>query len=162
MAREKRKIFSDEGTLLIQGDYDRAIGLCDKAFGKYFEFCFCYVSELEKFRELDRFIWESRHCMRFQNEYTGEAVIDISDWNNREQYELNDYFDAFLFYLKSKREKIHCTFLTDGYCSQPLQEKIEEFFGNVRTVDLKPKETGRTNGQPIGFCASAERRDTDV
>lgn len=136
--------------LIIQGTYKSAIDYCNAVFKKYFEFTFCYVSDNEIFRELDRFIWESKHEMRFQNYYEGVAVIDLSMWNKKEAYEFNEYFDAFFYYLKGN-DKIHCVFLIDDYCSEQLLKKIKFFFNNVFLVDLHPKKSDSGKSKPIGF-----------
>lgn len=47
---------------LIQGEYEKAKAHYKSGMLKdYFEFHFVYTSANEVFRELDRFIWESRH-----------------------------------------------------------------------------------------------------
>ena len=89
---------------LVQGKYSEAIAKCQKILdGNYFEFEFLYTDESERFREIDRFLYESRHTLRFENEYRGNVVIDISDWNEK----TNSYFDAFMYFLKDNAAKYH-------------------------------------------------------
>ena len=46
---------------LVQGEYENAVNYCRGiAQNAGFEFCFGYVSEREVFKEINRFIWESR------------------------------------------------------------------------------------------------------
>lgn len=69
---------------LVQGKYSEAIAKCQKILDDdYFEFEFLYTDESERFREIDRFLYESRHTLRFENEYRGNVVIDISGWSEK-------------------------------------------------------------------------------
>ena len=151
MNTKKESSPAEGKALLIQGDYKQAIGFCRAVFGDFFEFRFSYVSDSEIFRELDRFIWESKHHLRFRNEFEGTAVIDLSAWNNCSAHEFSEYFDAFMFYLQSKSDKINCAFMTDTYGSVPLKDKLKSHFDKLCPVDLKPKEKTAGSGITIGF-----------
>ena len=140
--------------VIIQGEYEDAIRYCVHHISKdYFEFSLSYVDTNERFRELDRFLWESRHCLRFQNEFKGDTLIDLTAWNCKEAYEFNDYFDAFMFYLKSKQDKLNVTFIVSDKCSESLHQKLCRHF-DLQVIE---PEKGSVNiGEskvPLGFCS---------
>lgn len=136
--------------LLVQGDYRKAIGYCSENMPEgYFEFELPYVKTSERFREIDRFLYESRHSLHFASEYRGNVVVDISEWNHKE---LNSYFDAFLYFLYDNREKYHCVLLLHEKCSEKLLNQIKALF-DVREIQLQlPKESKAIR---IGFTADA-------
>lgn len=110
---------------LVQGKYSEAIAKCKKILDDdYFEFEFLYTDESERFREIDRFLYESRHTLRFENEYRGNVVIDISGWSEK----TNLYFDAFMYFLKDNKDKYCCVFISDKRCSNETLEKLNDFF----------------------------------
>lgn len=142
---------------VIQGNYESIIRFCnEKTNGNFFEFSFCYVSKNERFRELDRFLWESKHCMRFQNEYIGNVVIDLTAWNGCKEYEFNEYFDAFFYYLKSKSDRIQPLLIVNGKCSTELYKCLRKFY-NIRVTELGKGEVPLKNEHvTIGFRESGE------
>lgn len=141
---------------LICAGYEEAIAKCNELMKDgFFEFSFSYVPTEEKFRELDRFIWESKHqCARFKNYYEGDAVIELTEWNDNFT---NEYFDAFMFYLKGNLGRISTTFIVDGRCSEALEKKMEKFF-SIEIVELDENRANEEDGRFIGFAAGTEVR----
>lgn len=133
---------------LIQGKYEKAKAFYEKNVSKkYFEFQFAYVSQNEVFKEIDRFLWESRHQMtRFKNNYKGPVLIDLSCWNDND---LNTYFDAFMFLLKDNGF-YECTFMCQEECCEELLEKLKDYFEiSITSLDIEKKVKKMT----IGFVA---------
>lgn len=132
--------------ILIEGEYEKAKAYYKSAMIKdYFEFHFVYTSANEVFRELDRFIWESRHQKtRFKNQYKGPVFIDLTEWNGND---INKYFDAFLYYLKD-HACLECTFIVQNFCKASFLDKLNEFFEiNVVKLDIRrDKEKKRRIG----------------
>ncbi len=131
---------------LIQGEYEKAKARYKSTMIKdYFEFHFAYTSVSEVFRELDRFIWESRHQKtRFKNQYKGPVLIDLTEWNDNDT---NEYFDAFLYYLKD-HACLECAFIVQNICKEEFLDKLNEFF-EIDLVELdiqKDKEQKRRIG----------------
>lgn len=123
---------------VLQGIYEDAIHFCEKkTSGAYFEFMFSYTGPGELFREIDRFLWESKHTTHYQNEYTGSVIIELTPWNEKSDYEFGEYFDAFMYFLKSKREKLDIMFFVSGKCSKTLYDRLGRFF------DIKLEEPGK-------------------
>ena len=119
---------------LITGIYSKVKDECNKIFSDgYFDFNFLYVSENEKFMEIDRFLYESRHTLRFKNEYHGNVVIDISEWN---QKPFNAYFEAFMYFIKDNKDKYECIMIVNEYCSTELHTKLKSFFHNIQELKL--------------------------
>lgn len=132
---------------LVTGNYTKVKHECERIFPTgFFDFNFLYVDNPERFRELDRFLYESRHTLRFENEYTGNVVIDISEWNHRST---NTYFDAFMYFLKDNKNKYTCTFISNERCSDELIKKLKGFFGEIKEVQLPMPEEERKSR--IGF-----------
>lgn len=54
---------------IIQGDYAKITARLSRTFkAPYFDFNFSFTDENEVFREINRFVWESKHLMtRFKN-----------------------------------------------------------------------------------------------
>ncbi len=131
---------------LIQGEYEKAKAHYNSTMLKdYFEFHFVYTSANEVFRELDRFIWESKHQKtRFKNQYTGPVLIDLTEWNSNET---NEYFEAFLYYLKD-HAYLECTFIVQDLCEDWFLDVLNTFF-EIAVVELdirKEKEQKRRIG----------------
>lgn len=143
---------------LITGIYSKVKEACDGMFPYgYFEFSFLYVPRTERFREIDRFLYESRHILRFENEYTGGVILDISEWNHKP---LNSYFEAFMYFLKDNEKKYECILISDDRCSNEMQKKLKEFFGAIKETQMpvmaEPKK------MRIGFISDDEREVNDV
>ena len=132
---------------LIQGEYKKAIKYCKDLFNSnFFEFELPFVPENNRFREIDRFLYESRHTLRFTSEYIGNVVVDISYWNGSE---INNYFEAFMFFLKENSEKYNCALIINERCRDDLLIKIKEFF-DLREVELELSPNKQVN--KIGFA----------
>ena len=133
--------------ILITGDYNKIKSECEKIYQTgFFDFNFLYVSESERFREIDRFLFESRHTLRFENEYKGNVVIDISEWNNMI---INTYFEAFMYFIKDNKNKYDCVFILNERCSKDMREKLKDFFGEVKEVQMPALNEKKKNR--IGF-----------
>ncbi len=145
---------------LIQGDYKKTIMYCsDMLKGDFFEFDFPFVPMDERFREIDRFLWESKHqCTRFKNRYEGCAIIDISDWS---RHFPNDYFDAFMYFLKDNEAFTPCALISSEPCSSEVRGRLERLF-SVKEVNLFDNaETAGSRKTAIGFCIGSEEEDRE-
>ena len=142
---------------IVQGAYDQTICYCSSEMkGDFFEFSLTYTGRNEVFRELDRFVWESKHCLRFQNEYSGNVVVDVSEWNSKNEYEFNEYFDAFMYYLHSKQDKLNVMFTVSGECSEALYKALRRHF-ELKVVAPEIGEiTVAAHKVAIGFCSRGE------
>ena len=142
---------------VFQGKYEEVRAYCEKqADGRCFEFLFCYTEPGDHFREIDRFLWESKHTTHFQNEYTGSVMIELTPWNKRSGYEFGEFFDAFMYFLKSRGEKLDITFFVSGRCSKPLFDNLSRFF-NIRLEEPGKGEVKLpTDKRAIGFCGRSE------
>ena len=112
---------------LIFADFATAISICEEQLGeKYYLFSLPYVATYDRFREIDRFLWESRHMYaRFQNRYSGPVVVDVTEWCREEP---NVYLEAFLFFLKDLEEKQPCILISEKLWDKPLIDTIRNFF----------------------------------
>lgn len=141
--------------LLVQGTYQKIHHYCNDIFKtNYYEFCFSYVENNERFREIDRFIWESKHFhTRFKNRYTGQVVVDLTAWSNKEP---NEYYEAFLYFLKDYEPHCELCFITSEQYQEPTYAMLKKMF-NVKTVDLgiENVKVERT----IGFSISKEGKE---
>ena len=122
---------------IITGSYEKVKQECSKYVDNTcFEFYFSYVSDsVERFREIDRFLYESRKRTRFKNKYIGDIVIDVSDWNNEEK--LNNYFDLFMYFVKDNMEHNRFILTADKQCSKALLLRLKRFF-KLEEVCLEP------------------------
>ena len=139
-------------TDLIQGSYVTAKKFYTEHNGKeYFEFHFPYVSKDQTFRELDRFLWESKHEMtRFRNRYEGPVLIDLTEWNRHGR---NEYFDAFMYFLLDN-PSVKQTFILQEPCSTELMETLKSFF-EIKVTELEIKKTPDAKRR-IGFYTEEE------
>jgi len=139
---------------LIHGDYEKCIEYCREMAGEeFFEFDFPFVSSDEKFRELDRFLWESRHQhTRFQNRYEGRVVIDITAWNKRYP---NEYFEAFLYFLKGNEDIYSCVMISAEPYSHEVLEKLGKLF-KIKEVQLDGASRSKNKKPKMGFAPSKE------
>lgn len=128
------------------GKYENCINLCRKDYlDGFFEFDLPYVSENDRFREIDRFLWESRHLTRFKNRYTGPIVVDISTWNEKFP---NDYFKAFLLFIKDIESQLcPCTFISSNMCCEQIISSLK----NVFDINIISLESNKNKGTKIGF-----------
>lgn len=144
----------------LQGDHKKVKGYCKDLFAEdYFEFEFPYVADGEKFREIDRFLWESRRdCTRYKNKYNGNFVIGLNEWNENEP---NKYFDAFMYFLKDYLKFSHsCYLFIEDYADKSLISALEKHFDIVvKELDLSVKETKAQ--RTIGFCIEPVGKEKD-
>lgn len=140
---------------LVQGKYFETIKKCKKMLDDdYFEFELIYTDESERFREIDRFLYESRHTLRFENEYRGNVVIDISGWSEKN----NSYFDAFMYFLKDNMDKYCCVLISNKKCSDKTIEKLNDLFTIEEMCLSLPEEKKKVK---IGFVDD-ERSEINV
>lgn len=138
---------------LIQGDYKNIKRYFEKNAGDhYFEFEFMYTSENEKFKEIDRYLWESRHLnARFKNRYTGTVVIGITEWNHKE---LNKYFNAFMYFLKDLSRECDLYLFIEEKSSDRLLGRLKEYFQILNIEELELSDSNKENNFTIGFKVS--------
>lgn len=142
---------------LITGAYPKVKKECEGMFADgYFEFSFLYTHESERFREIDRFLYESRHTLRFENEYIGNVVLDISEWNRKP---LNSYFEAFMYFLKDNKNKYNCVMIAND-CSDGLREKLRAFFGEIKEIQISVSK--KPEKIQIGFALDERKEGKDV
>ena len=143
---------------LITGIYNKVKEECSRLFSEsYFEFNFLHVPETERFREIDRFLYESRHTLRFENEYTGNVILDISAWNHKP---LNSYFEAFMYFIKDNKDKYECALIVNERCSSEMCEKLKEFFGDIKEIQMPVLHESKK--VRIGFFIDEGKEVTDV
>ncbi len=140
---------------LIEGKYESAKTLYTSRCKDFFEFNFTYAGMNENFREINRFLWESRHeKTRFRNKFEGNVLINLTSWNGMD---LNEYFEAFMYFLKDD-PYLNVTFLIEKECDRELLEKLKLFFEIEKTeigLDAPAKAV-----RPIGFTVSDDRKET--
>lgn len=134
---------------LYVGPEETCIARCSAdAQGEPFVFNLPYVPLSEHFREINRFLWESRHQLtRFCNNYEGNVIVDVTAWN---QASVNEYFDAFLYFLKDREESLHCTFISEVDFSDAVCDRISRLFP-TKTVRFD-SGSGRKPAARIGFA----------
>lgn len=146
--------------LLVQGDFKNTTSYLHKKINRnYFEFAFCYVSEDERFREIDRFLWESKKEMTvFKNKYVGPCVIDVSEWNDKAY---NRYFEAFMYFVLDLSDSCDVYLTITEECSIQLKSNLQLFFHELKVVALKlNKERQQDNVRiPLGFHFSSSKRE---
>lgn len=139
---------------IIQGDYAKITARLSKTFkNEYFDFNFSFTDENEAFKEINRFIWESKHLMtRFKNRYYGSVAISLSEWNNEMP---NCYFDSFMYFMKDMFPEEKICFYVESQIRDELLIRIKMFFPNTKIIDLlinkKPE-------RKIGFAISDYER----
>lgn len=137
---------------LILTDYANALTKCSELLGTdYFVFSLSYIED-RPFREIDRFLWESRHekC-RFSNRYTGPVCIDLTEWSGKMP---NLYFDAFSYFLKDLGSDCPTVLISEKRLSEPLRSRLERFFELEVTNLLESK--GKEEPRVIGFAVQEE------
>ena len=120
---------------IIQGDYAKITARLSKTFKvPYFDFNFSFTDENEVFREINRFVWESKHLMtRFKNRYYGPVAVSLSEWNGEV---LNGYFDSFMYFIKDMFPDDKICFYVESQIEDELLNKIELFFPKAKVIDL--------------------------
>lgn len=140
---------------LILGNYEKTIDYCNRMDnGSFFEFLFAYASENETFREINRFIWESKHlATRFKNKYRGAVVIDLSEWCGDAP---NKYFDAFMYFIKGNSDDYRVDFISQNECPSALLERLDSFF-DIEIIDLGLDK--HSSDTKIGFYIEREEKE---
>ena len=141
---------------LVIANYEYTRSWCRDYFcNDYFEFCFSYTSLKDRFREIDRYLWESRHeKTRFLNRYCGAVVIDISEWSEAMP---NDYFDAFMFFLKDLSTSCQIAMISDKACEEQIVTRLRRFFQIEISDLLEKKDLQKT--RRIGFAVREEEME---
>ncbi len=145
---------------LVQGTYRKAKEYIHTALkGSYFEFYFPYVDENAIFREINRFNDESKKLTRFKNKYTGDVVVNLTDWVDKP---INEYFSAFMYYLvdrtlEFKNSKL--IFTSEKICPREFLTTIENYFDSkIQLIDLGVK-TNDIKKHSIGFVAPCDSKE---
>lgn len=143
---------------IITGPYEKVRKKCSEIFKTdFFEFSFPFVDEgAERFRELDRFLFESRKKTRFKNRYKGNVVIDVSAWNDRGIF--NDYFDSFMYFIIDSMDESGFILTADKPCSAELISRLKRFFDISEICLTKKKKAQKVT---IGFAPSSEKEDDE-
>ncbi len=145
---------------LVQGDYRKTKEYIYATLkGVCFEFYLPYVDENAVFREINRFNDESKKLTRFKNKYTGDVVINLTDWVDKP---INEYFSAFMYYLVDRTlnfKKSELIFTTEKVCPHEFLTTIEDYFDNkIQVIDLGVK-TKDTKKPSIGFIAPCDSKE---
>lgn len=145
---------------LVQGDFRKTREYIYTALkGHYFEFYFPYIDENAVFREINRFNDESKKLTRFKNKYTGNVVVNVTDWIDKP---INEYFIAFMYFLvdrtlEFKNSKL--IFTSETICPREFLTTIENYFDNkIQLIDLGVK-TKDTKKYSIGFIAPCDSKE---
>ena len=145
---------------LVQGDFRKTREYVYTALkGHYFEFDFPYIDENAVFREINRFNDESKKLTRFKNKYTGNVVVDLTDWVDKT---INEYFSSCMQYLvhitlEFKNSKL--IFTSEKICPHEFLTTIEDYFDNkIQVIDLGVK-TKDTKKSSIGFIIDDNRSE---
>ena len=138
---------------LVLAKYERLRSWCKDNFcNDYFEFCFSYTPVREYFREIDRFLWESRHeKARFSNRYNGPTVIDITEWSDATP---NDYFDAFMYFTKDLAAENNVVLVSERACDVEVLSRLKRFF-ELEISNLLEQKKDRQQRR-IGFAVQKE------
>ena len=125
---------------------------CDKLFGEdYFPFVFPYVSVDAPFREIDRFLWESKRTRtRFRNRYEGNVVIDITAWSTQIP---NEYFEAFMCFLEDNSDILPTVFISETVCGSHVKASLSKHF-EISELLLDSAVDRSANRNVIGFIDS--------
>lgn len=120
---------------IIQGDYAKITAKLSRTFKDiYFDFNFSFTDENEVFKEINRFVWESKHLMtRFKNRYYGPVAISLSEWNGEL---LSGYFDSFMYFIKDTFPDDKICFYVESQIEDELLNRIELFFPKANLIDL--------------------------
>ena len=115
---------------LIQGEYIKIKQYLNKKKQCVsFEFAIPFVEEGQTFREINRFLDESKRLAHFKNHLFDRELVS--------------------------KQNIH-VFISEKICSKELTHAIADIFGTVNTVDLGVKNRYKT---PIGFVAYVGQED---
>ena len=137
---------------LVQADFKDAVRFAENTYGKGFVFEFDYVSANSTFREINRFLWESRKSQRYKNRYDGPVTVNLTKWSSKH---LNEYFHAFMYMLQDY--EYECCFITEVHPKEDLIKAIEKHFENVKIKNMLPEE--KVNKTTIGFAITEGKED---
>ena len=145
---------------LIQGEYRKSKEyILNELKNDYFEFNLPYVDENSVFKEINRFNDESKKCTRFKNEYSGNVVVNLSEWTNKP---LNDYFIAFMCFLVDRTLEFNNSkliFICEQICPKELIYTIEDYFDEkTQLIDIGVKTKDRQKTM-IGFVAENNNKE---
>ena len=134
---------------LVIGSCAECSAYCKSHFKKrYFAFTFSYVSTDTHFREIDRFLWESKHrCTRFRNRYIGPVVIDMSEWSDRQS---NEYFDAFMYFLLDNHDSFNILFVSQTEFRPDISKTMSRYF-DIDKIYLPSASLSPSGTKLIGF-----------
>ena len=140
---------------LIQGEYIKIKQYFHKKKRIFpFEFALPFVDETQTFRETNRFLDESKRMTHFKNRYVGAAIIDITEWSDKQPNSLFRAFIYFVFDRELESNKNKHIFISENICSKEVVEAIESIFGDVNNVNLGVKKGIKS---PIGFMSYIEQ-----
>lgn len=111
---------------ILEGTYKELHQAMNVKKEDYFEFDLSFVDENTSFKEIDRFLYESRtQKTHFKNQYKGKVYINLSQWNDLQ----NKYLDAFLFFLYDCIEDniLEVSFINEEKTSDKLLKSILHF-----------------------------------
>lgn len=145
---------------LIQGKYKKSKEYIFSEFkNNYFEFYLPYVDENSMFKEINRFNDESKKLTRFKNSYSGNVIVDLTEWVDEP---VNRYFTAFMYFLVDrtlKFENSKLIFLCEQACTDELISAIEEYFDEkIQLIDLGVK-TKNNHKKSIGFITENNNKE---
>ena len=122
----------------------------------FFEFYFPYVERTERFREIDRFLYESKSTKRYLNEYSGKILLNITEWSNNEY--INNYFIAFMMFIKDNQDKYECVLISEKDCKENIISVLNDLFTIERHYIGKLKDEKQIK---IGFESDKDRSRRD-
>lgn len=145
---------------LVIGDYSKIKEYLKKVMDTAdFEFKLPYVDENSTFKEIDRFIDESKAHARFKNKYEGDVAIEITDWAYKP---INEYFEAFSYFLRDRmlefaNKKVILT--CEKECTKEFLAELEDCFETkIEVTDLGLKRGNRFR-QTIGFVSEKTKSE---
>jgi hypothetical protein len=139
---------------LLEGTYKELHQVINNKKDDYFEFELSFLDENISFKEIDRFLYESRtQKTYFKNQYEGKVYINLSQWNEMQ----NKYLDAFLYFLYDNVEDniLQVVFIIEEKISDNLMKRLEKIF-DVECVTLRELRK-EPNDRVIGFVADRHR-----
>lgn len=135
---------------ILEGNYKDLHHIMQNSKMDYFEFDLSFTDENEVFREIDRFLYESRtQKTHFKNQYKGKVYVNISGWNDFQ----NKYLDAFIYFLYDNVESqiLDVTLINEEKTSEKLLKRIFRVF-DIERIALREMER-EENKRVIGFIS---------
>lgn len=147
-------------TKLVQGEYKKTKEYIFNFFKTdYFEFYFPYIKEDSVFKEINRFNDESKKLTRFKNKYSGNTVVDLTEWIDKP---INEYFIAFMYFLVDRTLEFgnsKLVFKCEKICPHELLSSIEDYFERkVQLIDLGIKTKDKYK-KVIGFITEGNDKE---